>query len=488
MRTNFFIALFLALSISGFAQNNKVKSAKPASKPSEKLESPDMSVLNGPSTRVAKKEQEKANDTTNIIPPIEYARLSFGLNYGMAYFMGNVPMDAVYPAYGGYFKYSINHSIGVRAQYLYGKISGSKRDGNSSLDELAFHNNISSINLQFIFNIGGVDYRKSFPRNNFYFGIGGSFQMNNAIREHADTITKTNLTYKGNSFGVPLSFGFKRKVLKNFDIGIEATYILGSNQLIDLSANGASDANGYVVAGVVYNLTTKKHPQHMDWSNPIDKIYRDLMDAKSDAEALKLDTDGDGVSDINDKEPDTKPGYKVDSKGVTLDSDGDGIPDSIDPDPYGFDKSLGLYFPDFKGTKDSSEKIYKINDSIPIIDFVEISKSGYGLPTITFPPNGFTVHVEQYNLLNQIARILMIDTSASVVIIGHADNNKPNLTQLTLAEKRALEVKRKLFKIYEIDQERLLVFSEKDPYVQKYQLNTEGLNRKVEFKIIRPKK
>jgi OOP family OmpA-OmpF porin len=217
-----------------------------------------------------------------------------------------------------------------------------------------------------------------------------------------------------------------------------------------------------------------------------------LKNAKDEAEAMKVDTDQDGIPDYLDKEKETKPGFKVDAKGVTLDSDDDGIPDSIDPDPYGFNKSVGLYFPSgiagsgANGYNDSSEVIYRLNDSIPQTDFVTISKSGYGLPTIIFPPNHFTVHVEQYNLLQQIARILLVDTSASLVIIGHADNNKPNLTQLTLAERRALEVKRKLFKVYEIDKDRMLVFSSKDPYVQKYKMSTEGLDRKVEFRIIRP--
>jgi OOP family OmpA-OmpF porin len=238
---------------------------------------------------------------------------------------------------------------------------------------------------------------------------------------------------------------------------------------------------------VAYNITTKKKPKHMDWSNPIDKIYRDLQDAKDQAEAMKNDADQDGIPDYLDLEPNTKPGYKVDNKGVTLDSDDDGIPDTIDPDPFGFDKTMGLYFPAGIGIgKDTSERVYQFSDSVPQTEFVTISKSGYGLPTVVFPPNRFTVHVEQYNLLQQIARILLVDTSASLVIIGHSDNNKPNLTQLTLAERRALEVKRKLYKIYEIDEERMLVFSSKDPYVEKYQMSTEGLDRKVEFRIIRP--
>jgi hypothetical protein len=47
-------------------------------------------------------------------------------------------------------------------------------------------------------------------------------------------------------------------------------------------------------------------------------------------------------------------------------------------------------------------------------------------------------------------------------------------------------VKRRLYKVYEIEEHRRLVFSYKDPYVEKYRLSTEGLDRKVEFRIIRP--
>lgn len=40
-------------------------------------------------------------------------------------------------------------------------------------------------------------------------------------------------------------------------------------------------------------------------------------------------------------------------------------------------------------------------------------------------------------------------------------------------------------KIYEIEDRRLLVFSIRDPFVKKYKLKTEGLNRKAEFRLIR---
>jgi len=487
MRTIFFMFVFVFSASILFAQ----KSPKTPEKGTPgKLAKPDVSVLDESAKTSNKVKKEKASDTMNIIPPAMYSRFSVGGNFGIALGATDIPADAISPGFGAYGKVSLNHIMGLRVQYLQGKISGANTRSNAK-ENVYFNSDVNNLSLQAIFNLGTIDYRQSFPRNNFYFGVGlsrlsysSSKDTFNAITNQRDNVSKLSNT----SLSVPLIFGFKRKVTKNIDIGAEFDYFIGSNDDIDISniASTLPDGNGYFMVNVSYNITTKNKPNHMDWSNPIDKIYRDLQDAKDQAEAMKADTDKDGIPDYLDQEPNTPEGYKVDNKGVTLDSDGDGIPDSIDPDPYGFSKSLGLYFPDGNEGNDGTGNIYRLNDSIPKTDFVTISKSGFGLPTIVFPPNHFTVHVEQYSLLQQIARILMVDTSASLVIIGHSDNNKPNLTQLTLAERRALEVKRRLYKVYEIEEHRMLVFSHKDPYVTKYKMSTEGLDRKVEFRIIRP--
>ncbi len=466
-----------------FAQNKPIKTGE--QKTMEKLSSPDMTPIYG-GTATPEQAKEKAKDTMNIIPPSEYSRFSFGANYGASFYLGDLPADALYPGFGGYAKYSFSHVLGFRAQYLHGKFSGRQTD---DYKNAWFTTRVNTFNLQMIINMGSVDFRKSFPRDNFYFGAGASLQMFNARRDNPEDTNKAiTLASNFNAFSIPISFGYKRKISKNFDFGLEFNYQINTSDNLDLidGYGSAPDGNGFFLATVTYNLTSAKKPKHIDWYNPIDKIYRDLEKSKEELEAMKKDDDKDGIPNNLDQEPNTKEGYKVDSKGVTLDSDGDGIPDSEDKDPYGFSQALGQYFPEGGAGTVNNGEVLKINDSIPMTDFVTISQSGMGLPTLTFPPNHFTVHVEQYNILQQIARILMIDTTASLVIVGHADNNKPNMTQLTLAEKRALEVKRRLFKVYEIPENRMLVFSEKDPYVQKYQMATEGLDRKVEFRIIRP--
>jgi OOP family OmpA-OmpF porin len=485
MRTNFFIAFLVLFTTITVAQNT------PKTGSDGKLDNPDMSVLNDDGK--GKPKPKKDSDTMNIIPETNYSKLSLGANFGIAFYSGDVKADAMYPGYGLFAKYSFSHIMGIRLQYLQGQFSGGA-NSNKAIPNSYFKTDVNNINLQLLFNLGGVDFRQSFPKNNFYFGFGVSRESVKGSRNFPDTPSNITRTINESFIALPVTFGYKRKVTRNIDIGCEFNYLIGANDNLDLAPETGSlqDGNGYFVASIVYNITTKIKATHIDWSNPVDKIYRELQSARENAEAMKLDTDQDGIPDYMDQEKETKPGFKVDPKGVSLDSDNDGIPDSIDPDPYGFDKSLGLYFPSGVAgagkLNDSSEVIYRLNDSIPQTEFVTISKSGYGLPTIIFPPNHFTVHVEQYSLLQQIARILLVDTSASLVIIGHADNNKPNLTQLTLAERRALEVKRKMYKVYEIDENRMLVFSSKDPYVQKYQMSTEGLDRKVEFRIIRPVK
>jgi outer membrane protein OmpA-like peptidoglycan-associated protein len=460
---------------------------KPVKEKLERLKSPDMTVLGSDN-----KYGNNQGDTNEIIPYQNFSRFSAGVHFGVAYYIGEVPMDAAYPAYGFSAKYAVTHFTGLKFQYMQGSVSGTSTSNNIVDPYSYFKSDIASYSLQSVFNIGNVNFLKSKPRFRVNFGIGAGLFSHQSINDYCasiginDTINKSN---SGTSFFIPVQVGVKRKLSENLDFGLDLSYNIGTNDFLDMNnSTPLNDVHGYVTAGVTYNFVSKKKPTHLEWANPVEKIYKDLMQAKLDAEAsLKNDGDQDGVPDAIDIEKNTKLGYKVDSKGKTLDSDDDGIPDTKDSDPYGFSKSLALYFPDMKVGNENAN-ILQFSDSIPRTEFVTISESNYGLPTSVFPPNGFTVHVEQYGLLQQIARIMIVDTSASLLIIGHSDNNKPDLTQLTLSEKRALEVKRKLYRIFEIDDRRMLVFAEKDPYVKKYRLSTEGLNRKVEFRIIRPKK
>src|SRR5690606_34486989 len=60
-----------------------------------------------------------------------------------------------------------------------------------------------------------------------------------------------------------------------------------------------------------------------------DAKYKDFDFSKLD----KIDSDGDGVKDVDDKCQNTPPNVKVDNTGCPIDTDKDGVPDYLDKEP-----------------------------------------------------------------------------------------------------------------------------------------------------------
>ncbi|MFM2359783.1 MAG: hypothetical protein RLY16_1776 [Bacteroidota bacterium] len=91
------------------------------------------------------------------------------------------------------------------------------------------------------------------------------------------------------------------------------------------------DSWNFFSVGVNFNLGSKS-VEPLWWLNPLDYAYSELNNPKH----MKLpkpifdDTDGDGVTDQLDREPNTPSGCPVDTHGVTKDTDGDGVPDCKD--------------------------------------------------------------------------------------------------------------------------------------------------------------
>ena len=91
------------------------------------------------------------------------------------------------------------------------------------------------------------------------------------------------------------------------------------------------DSYNYLSLGINFNLGGKA-VEPLWWLNPLDYAYGEINNPKH----MKLpkpildDTDGDGVTDQLDREPNTPAGCPVDSHGVTRDTDGDGVPDCKD--------------------------------------------------------------------------------------------------------------------------------------------------------------
>jgi OOP family OmpA-OmpF porin len=147
---------------------------------------------------------------------------------------------------------------------------------------------------------------------------------------------------------VPVSVGLKINLSRivNLDVGYRMQFVDGDNLdgtpywFNPASSSVKKDKFSYGFAGLEFSLGNKRKPQLL-FDNPAYRTNEILqsqitnvstrVDSLAAAQkSLTDDTDGDGVPDRFDREPNTPAGSTVDARGVALDTDGDGVPDSRD--------------------------------------------------------------------------------------------------------------------------------------------------------------
>ncbi|MBA2250303.1 MAG: OmpA family protein [Chitinophagaceae bacterium] len=136
--------------------------------------------------------------------------------------------------------------------------------------------------------------------------------------------------------------GLAFKLGKRINLALEDRFTIVKDDLLDgqqwaeqtygdAVLTGDYDAYNYASIGLNFNLGSKS-VEPLWWLNPLDYAYSEINNPRH----MKLpkpildDTDGDGVIDQLDKEPNTPAGCAVDTHGVSLDTDGDGVPDCKD--------------------------------------------------------------------------------------------------------------------------------------------------------------
>ena len=104
----------------------------------------------------------------------------------------------------------------------------------------------------------------------------------------------------------------------------------------DSPVNNREDqvSDNFFNATLGISLKLGKHQSHLMWHDPLQEIYYklDVLDNKNvDVEVCKKgDADNDGVCDDWDRQLDTPVGARVDGAGVALDTDLDGVIDLND--------------------------------------------------------------------------------------------------------------------------------------------------------------
>lgn len=321
---------------------------------------------------------------------------------------------------------------------------------------------------------------------------------NNASQASSNAI---NLLRKRNASLMPaLDFGagLARKISNRINIAIEHQGAISFNDNLDGHDKGRNvDIPHYTNLKINFNLNPKEGVEPLYWVNPLTNPTERIAKLERDKIELK-DTDGDGVLDNFDEEPDTPADTPVDTKGRTLDSDGDGVADADDVEPYTpYDQISNV---DSKGAAPVEEVCESCLTKEDIIAIGKEQKwdekgttttvvqgktgcSDWFLPMIHFDLNKYNLKSEAKAQLHHIAQVMKQCPEICIVAVGHTDRLNDNAYNQTLSYNRAKTAVDYLIQVYGISPSRLKVNygGEETPLVD---TNASSyINRRVEFKV-----
>lgn len=248
--------------------------------------------------------------------------------------------------YGAYVKWQILHALGIRADYIGGKLQAdnSKELGDESAPNRpyeSFETKLKwSASLSAVVNVATINwlYKQNFVQ--IYVSAGAGLAGYNP---ELTTVNNEKIDYKADGtikeLIIPVGAGLKFKLseLVNLDLGYTMHFLDGDN-LDGYYYGGSHDKYSYGYAGLEFSLGPSNKPQ-LAWNNPAKMMYDDLAAQKAalqqelestksanarlsaDIDKLLKDADGDGVSDFFDKCPGTAQGTKVDGGGCDLPKD-----------------------------------------------------------------------------------------------------------------------------------------------------------------------
>jgi opacity protein-like surface antigen len=284
----------------------------------------------------------------------QFRKFSLGINVGTLRpsIITGGPNDFTKPiytfGYGANIKYQFTHLFGVQADFLRGNLKGNNDNhywnGLPATDRAvsSFKTDMGfALSLSGVFTFGNINWLSSKTKIVPYITAGGGIMHYKPVIVMTGTTTEVpfdNGTSLHNFF-VPVGIGLKFNLSEmiNLDLGYRAHIV--DNDNFDgtyTHADVHKDKFSYGFIGVEFAFG-KKGQKQLLFDNPASKmndiLQKQITHVQTEVDSLKLgmtDTDGDGVADIFDKEPNTPAGCPVDSHGVSRDTDGDGVPDCKD--------------------------------------------------------------------------------------------------------------------------------------------------------------
>ncbi len=293
--------------------------------------------------------------------------------------------------------------------------------------------------------------------------------------------------------------GVSRKLSKRINLGLEHQIMLSDNDLLDgfeyrstVDQSNNNDVGHYTSLRLGINLGSfDERTEPLYWLNPIDASMNDIAELKRRPVLDLTDTDGDGIIDMMDQEPNTVAGAPVDVRGVALDSDGDGVKDYMDKEPY----SPPGYDVDGSGVA-KVESPYLTEDEVVTLinNRLDNIKTEWFLPMVHFDLDKYYIKPEFYGHLHNVATVMKEHPDFKIVVSGHADSRNGDDYNAVLSYKRAKAVVDYISDNYDIPRERLILQygGEGSPIVGNLpdnhrttseQERMQYINRRVEFRV-----
>ena len=225
------------------------------------------------------------------------------------------------------FRYMLNSKFGVKTDFGFDAITN--KDGNGSLP---FKSMQSRFGIQGVFDLGKVFEFDTFTKTIGLLAHGGvqfsQFKAKNGL-DYQEAAVQTNGGYM-------LGITPQIKLTDRSVLTLDFTVI--SNVRQRLNWDGTVSAQENNLAGLLYTSALGvtfylgKNANHSDWVTEVKypSIDPEILKRLSLLESLLVDTDTDGIANVNDLQNNTPSGVMVDSKGRFIDTNTNGVPDEYE--------------------------------------------------------------------------------------------------------------------------------------------------------------
>lgn len=321
-------------------------------------------------------------------------------------------------------RYMFNEKFGLKLDYGFGSFK--EADG-----EASFNTKYYRLDLQGVANIGRIMNFESFSRS-FGLLLHGGAGIGNVNPEENLYNDFTDDVYNF-IFGITPQIKLSNNIALVGDIstilnGRQTVSFDGASVIRPSQDNGFYGANGTWWTGTLgLQFYLGSSEQHADWFIAADKYAtkEELATQINGIKDMLKDSDGDGVPDYLDKEPNTPVGARVNSAGTTMDSDGDGTPDHLDKCPFlpGAASTGGCPVEEVKEEVDFLKKA--INDGYVNVYYAFDSAK----------PLGYSASAANY-----VSNFMKRNPGVKMEIKGYADELGPEDYNMKLSESRAKAV------------------------------------------------